>query len=369
MQNQKYDVAAYFVPSYTSREPRSNNFWPEGYGEWEIIKNAVKKFPGHSWPRRPLWGYTNDADPYVAQMHISAALDHCVNTFIYDWYWFDARPYQEQVLNEGILKAKNADKIKFYLMWANHDATNMYDLRNSHDTDTVIWKGAINRIDFEYMAQRLIDKFFLLPNYYKLDGKPVFMIYDVCNLARGLGGVDETRRALDWFRGRALSAGLPGLHLQMTFWNENVTNLSGVDGGRSLPAYEIIKELGFDSITHYQYVHFTDTARPYTEIMRDVQKEWEIIGSKSSVPYFPHVSLGWDNNPRYKAITGGIMRDNTPENIEKALVMAKRYADSHPGQHPLITVNAWNEWPESSYLMPDDLYGYGYLEAVKRVFG
>ena len=366
---QKYDVAAYFVPSYTSDEPRSNNFWPEGYGEWEIIKNAVSKFPGHSWPRRPLWGYTNDADPYVMQMHIDAALDHCVNTFIYDWYWFDGRPYQEQVLNNGILKAKNCDKIKFYLMWANHDATNMYDLRNSHDHDTVIWKGAVNRIDFEYMAQRLIDKFFLLPNYYKLDGKPVFMIYDAANLVRGLGGPDETRKALEWFRTRAENAGLPGLHLQMTFWSEKVSNISGVDGGRDLPAFEAIKALGFDSITHYQFVHFTDTARSYPEILSDVKKEWEIIESKSGVPYFPHISLGWDNNPRYRAVTGGIMRDNTPENIEKALIMAKEYADAHPGQHPLITVNAWNEWPESSYLMPDSLYGYGYLEAVRRVFG
>ena len=48
--------------------------------------------------------------------------------------------------------------------------------------------------------------------------------------------------------------------------------------------------------------------------------------------------------------------------------MAKDYADRHPGQPPLITINSWNEWTESSYLEPDDLYGYGYLEAVKRVF-
>ena len=43
-------------------------------------------------------------------------------------------------------------------------------------------------------------------------------------------------------------------------------------------------------------------------------------------------------------------------------------AGLHPGQPPLITINSWNEWTESSYLEPDDLYGYGYLEAVKRVF-
>jgi hypothetical protein len=34
----------------------------------------------------------------------------------------------------------------------------------------------------------------------------------------------------------------------------------------------------------------------------------------------------------------------------------------------LITVNSWNEWTETSYLLPDNVNGYGYLEAIKRVF-
>ena len=290
-------------------------------------------------------------------------------TDAYDWYWFDGRPYQEQCLTNGILKARNGDKLKFYLMWANHDATNMYDIRNSHEPNNIIWKGSVNRMEFEHMTLRLINKFFLLPNYYCIDEKPVFMIYDIANLVRGLGGADDTRRALDWFRESAVRAGLKGLHLQMTFWAESISNLSGVDGGRNLPAYETISALGFDSITHYQYAHFANTERPYPEILVDVKKEWDMIESKSPVTYYPHVSLGWDNNPRYKAITHGIMKDNTPENIETALRMAKEYADNHPNQPPLITVNAWNEWPESSYLAPDNLYGYGYLEAVKRIFG
>ena len=62
-----------------------------------------------------------------------------------------------------------------------------------------------------------------------------------------------------------------------------------------------------------------------------------------------------------------IVKNNTPEAIEEAFRAARDYVDAHPDQPPLITVNSWNEWTETSYLQPDDLYGYGYLEALRRV--
>ena len=51
----------------------------------------------------------------------------------------------------------------------------------------------------------------------------------------------------------------------------------------------------------------------------------------------------------------------------KAFLAARKYIDAHP-EPPLMTVNSWNEWTETSYLQPDDLYGYGYLEAIRSVF-
>ena len=364
-----YDVAAYIWPSYTGDEPRARIFWPEGIGEWQSVKNAVSKFPGHSWPRKPLWGYVNEADPYVMEGQIAAAADHGVNVFIYDWYWYENRPFLEQCLNNGYLKAKNNDRVKFYPMWANHSVNYLWDIRNSGIEDCEIWDGAVDRASFEKIVLRTIEKYFSHPSYYQIDGKPVYAIYDIANLVRGLGGVENTRRALDWFREQTMQAGFPGLHLQMIFWSENALNLSGVDGNRqSLPVWEAVSALGFDSITHYQFAHFANIDRDYREILKDVQKEWAMIGAKSPVPYFPHVSIGWDNNPRYLGFRPGIVKNNTPEAVEEAFRMAKAYADAHPNQPPLVTVNSWNEWTETSYLQPDDLYGYGYLEALKRVF-
>jgi len=363
-----YDVAAYIWPAYTGDEPRTRTFWPDGIGEWQSVESAEKKFPEHNWPRKPLWGYLNEADPEIMEMQIDTAADHGVNVFIYDWYWYDRRPFLEQCLNDGYLKASNNERVKFYIMWANHNVCNIWDKRISNIPGNLIWDGSVDRKEFERIANRMIEKYFKHPSYYTIDSKPVLMIYDTANLLRGLGGVKATRDALEWFRQQAAFSGLPGLHLQMTAWGNINYNLSGVDGGAVATTREIVESLGFDSISHYQFVHFTNIDRDYNEIMEDVLKEWDLMDKNFDIPYFPHISVGWDNNPRFNDFKPGIIKNNTPENIEKAFKKAKEYVDSHPQQVPLITVNSWNEWTESSYLQPDSLYGYGYLEAIRNVF-
>lgn len=369
-----YDIAAYVWPSYTGDEPRSKIFWQEGYGEWQTVRKAGPKFPGHDWPRKPLWGYVNEADPRVMEMEIDAAADHGVNVFIYDWYWFDRRPFLECCLNNGFLGARNNDRMKFYLMWANHNANHLwsYDLSDTEVGETVIWKGSINRVDFEEMCERLIDKYFFLPNYYTIDGCPVFMIYELATFVEGMGSAEEAAAALEWLKKRVKEKGLPGVHLQITGRSGSTLNLSGVDGGEVIDSAEVMKLMGIDSFSHYQYVHFTDIDRDYGEIMEDVKKVWNTAEESYGIPYYAHVSCGWDNNPRFKCFRPGIVKNNTPAAFEKALVAAKEYTDrmleKHPERPALITVNSWNEWTETSYLEPDDLYGYGYLEAIKKVF-
>lgn len=363
-----YDVAAYIWPSYTGTEPRTRMFWPEGHGEWETVRKATAKFPGHTWPRKPVWGYCDEADQSVMEMQIDAASDHGVNVFIYDWYWYDSRSFLEQCLNNGYLQATNNHRVKFYLMWANHDVTNLWDRRISDHEDNIIWQAAVDRREFEVIALRLIDRFFKHPSYYRIDGKPVFMIYDLSKLMQGLGGIQQTAEAFTWFRAQACKAGLPGLHLQLTSWGAKHLNLSGVDSSTTATPGAAIELLGFDSQSHYQFCHFTNIDRDYVEILPDMQAEWRLMESDYKIPYFPHVSLGWDNNPRHLQFKPGVTKNNTPDQIAKALRLARDYVDAHPTQAPLITINSWNEWTEGSYLQPDDVHGYGYLEAVKSVF-
>lgn len=364
----KYDVAAYIWPAYTGDEPRAHIFWDKGIGEWQTVMTAEKKFPEHNWPRTPLWGYVNEADPYVMEMEIEAAVSHGVNVFIYDWYWYDKRPFLEQCLDNGFLKARNNNKMKFYITWANHDAGSFWDKRLTHEEEHYIWDGKVDRKEFERIVNRIIDQYFSCENYYKIDGCPVFNIHYLQNLIKGLGGIDETASAFDYFREQTKKAGFPDLHLQL-----NLIGCTKDYMGFSLLCdvnmKEVFKKIRFDSASHYHFLAFTDMNRDYAKVIPDAVKEWEAEIENLNFPYFPNVSVGWDNNPRAnsKRFMPTICKNNTPENFEKALIEARNFIDRHK-IHPLVTVNSWNEWTETSYLQPDNLFGYGYLEAVKHVF-
>ena len=206
--------------------------------------------------------------------------------------------------------------------------------------------------------------YFTHPNYYKIDNKPLISIYELRNFIDTFGGVEETAEMMRWLDEEAKKYGLDGVHFQVIHTGANSLNLSGVDG--AVVAEDVMKQLPFDSVTHYQYCHFTNVGRDYNEAMVDVRAEWKRIADSFDIPYYPHVSIGWDNNPRFTPLRPNILTNNTPENFEKALEDAKAFADS-TGVN-MVTINSWNEWTEGSYLQPDDLYGYGYLEAVKKVF-
>ena len=231
----------------------------------------------------------------------------------------------------------------------------------------MIWNAEVDRDEFEKICHRFIGKYFSQPNYYTIDDKPVFMIYSLKDLINGLGGVNETIDALNWFKKEVKKAGYKGLELQYSLRRDGQRDLI-INGKVVGVEKKLIDKLGFNSLTHYVYAHMTGIDRDYQEVLTDAEKIWNWVSDNYEATYYPQVSVGWDASPRAYNFVGGITKNSNPKNFETALRKAKDFLDKRPDQKPLITINSWNEWTETSYIMPCNMHGYGYLEAIKRVF-
>jgi hypothetical protein len=62
------------------------------------------------------------------------------------------------------------------------------------------------------------------------------------------------------------------------------------------------------------------------------------------------------------------MQENTPAAFKEATQMIVERLLASSVEPKIITINAWNEWPEGSCLEPEQEYGYGYLEVVRELF-
>jgi len=367
--NNDYTVAAYVWPSCHD-EPMARAYWSEGIGEWEMIKKGKPVFEGHYQPRIPLWGYKMDDDPLAWEQKIDAATEHGVNAFIFDWYWYDGKPFLEKTVSEGFLKARNNNQMKFYFMWANHNSQGQDMNAWRYKTDTTLWSGEVDWDNFKTIVDRLINQYFKRPNYLKINGEPYFSIYQIDNLVKSFNGLNGTKEALDYFREEVKKAGFPGLHLQIVGRGTHEPILFNrykeYSEGKSVN--EIISKLGINSITTYNWFASgtNDDYIKCAENAMSMQSKWD---STLTVPYFPNVSMGRDDTPRrpYIKKEGLIHYNNSPESFGAYLQKARDFLRNHPKQPKLIIIYAWNEWVEGSYLEPDMKWGYGYLEAVKKV--
>ncbi|MDR2968501.1 MAG: glycoside hydrolase family 99-like domain-containing protein [Tannerellaceae bacterium] len=359
--NQKkndYYVAAYIWPSCHHDERFGDMLWPEGTGEWEVIKKGNPRFEGHYQPKQPLWGYEMDDDPKVMEKWIDAATAHGVNVFIFDWYWYDEGPYLESCLNNGFLKAKNNEKMQFYVMWANHDVKrNYWNVHKFTNDESTLWDAAVDWDNFKIIVDRVIKQYFHKPNYFKINGAPVYSIFSMHKFIQSFGTVEEARKAIDYFREEVKKAGFPDLHIQSIIGG----------GGPNEGTMKNIETLGLNSMTNYNWggPHPEDYMQWGKESMERLVK-WD---ESLSIPFFPNATIGWDDSPRFphKTKEHVVHYNNTPQSFAMYLQRAKEYADAHADQPKLITVFSWNEWIEGGYLLPDMKYGFGYLEAVKEV--
>ncbi len=367
-----YDVAAYVWPAYHN-EPRwaELGIFADGKGEWQNLYESVKRTRDDYQGVKPLWGYENEADPVAVARKIDAATAAGVNVFIYDWYWYGGRPFLEDALNKGFLGAKNCERMKFYIMYANHDVDKTWNNKIGTDDgkrDTV-WPAKISDDDWRQIVDRWILQYFTRPNYYKIGGRPVLSIYSIRDFVEW-EGLDKAKARFDWLRARMIDAGFPGIHIQMT---------GGYTASRMK---DELNALGIDSVTSYSWndgtfrrmndASFPELEYPeWGEMAVGLHDSFMDAAKNIGAVYFPNITVGWDNNARYPAKeTRRIVRHSNPADFERLAGRVKAWTDANLAapMPKLITVNSWNEWTEGTYIEPDDRFGYGYLNALYRVF-
>jgi hypothetical protein len=372
-------VLAYYFPDW-HKDARNANWFGEGWDEWSLLKSAKPRFEGHRQPRVPIDGYFDEATAEGAERQIELARSYGVDGFLVDYYWYDDGSYLQAGLDEGLLAAENSTDIVFALMWANHELVDIFPHNDpANHFPAQLKDGAIDRPTFERMARHIITSYFSRSNYLKIDGRPWFSIYEIGNLITGLGGLAEAVDALEWFDAEAQRAGFPGIHFDAVIWGVGVlpTAVAPID------PTELVRRLGFESATSYVWVHHADVdafdfpVAAIAPLRESAFAEYEQYVVDLDIPFYPNVTVGWDASPRTDQDREFVRGrypwtptwDQTPEEFRDGLLQAKAFLERHGQPHPIVTINAWNEWTEGSALLPDSYNRYGFLESIREVFG
>ena len=377
---QMSNVAVYYFPNYHV-DARNEKLHGPGWTEWELVKRAEPRFKNHDQPKIPAWGYEDEADPQAMAKKIDAAADHGIDSFIFDWYWYNDGPYLQRALEDGFLNAPNNDRLKFSLMWANHDWIDIHPGKisdeNAEHSAKILHPGSVTPETFDNLISHCVETYFKHPSYWLIDDCPYFSIYELTKLLNSFGSVAATKKMLDCFRSEVKKAGFPDLHLNAIIWNSPI--LPGEK--TTIDPYKLIKELGFDSVTSYIWIHHATMENfPLTDF-HNVEEQyfqyWEKAQAECPVPYYPNLTMGWDPSPRTVQsdcyLNRGypftpVIEGNTPENFKKSAIKIKSKMDELNLPNAFVTINAWNEWTEGSYLEPDTKNGMEYLEAIRDVF-
>jgi hypothetical protein len=367
-------VACYTFPHY-HRSALNDQLYGPGWTEYLVTRGCQPWFPGHQQPRVPLLGELDEREPATWEKYIQLASSHGVDALIWDSYWYNGEPAFHEALEEGFLRARNRELMKFAVMWTNHAWTRIYPTAHTDGSDA--WEHAFpspaDRAEDAWRSLAyLIARYMHHPLYWRIADRPVLCVWDAGALSLGFG-IDGTRRFFDELRTLAKRAGHAGLHIHAAIADDSD-----------------LEAMGFDSYGHYTSLPYAAAKRPEAEqlpqfdtVVDDViNRIWPDADARSTLPFFPAVSPGWDTAPRFLPRPRGdastrsdwpglaywgdpvMVVGDSPAGFKAFVEAAIAFLRQRPDQPQVLTIGCWNEWTEGHYLLPDTRFGYGMLKAL-----
>jgi len=350
----KTEIGAYYFPG-----------WGREYNEWGIVKFAKPYFEGHYQQKVPLEGYYDDNNPETIRRQIKNASENGVDAFIFDWYWKNGKMELRKPLD---LFLQNSGDMKFAVMWPWKKSK-----KNLPVSPGEIWASENERWvetspqDFTNLMKFCNENYFSRENYWKVEGRPYFVMYFVEGFSNMLGKEKLKEIILEgkeFFRNRKLAE--PYIVGVMT---SAILN--------SAP-----RDFGFDALTGYNLLpDFTKEMKDMGVVLQDYETlanqrvlDWRKLSNLSQLPFSPSISVGWDATPRgirVKELStklgfpwSPIVINGSPKKFAEFLEQGVSFANESTGR---VHICAWNEWSEGAYLEPDKKHGFAYLESIRKL--
>lgn len=360
---------AFYLPQYHPI-PENDEWWGKGFTEWTNVTKAKPLFKGHYQPRFPAdLGYYDLRVPEVREQQAKLASTYGLHGFMYYNYWFGAGKQLLQRPLAEVVKSGKPD-FPFCICWAN-------------ETWSGVWHGNPKKILIEqqYLGKQDYEAYFheILPalsdeRYIKIDGKPIFGIYEPRN-------VPDINVFVETFQRLALKNGFPGLYLLASkLSNGQDPKEFGCDGviasefshlrytdpkfKKQKKATDYI-DFFISKIRKNGQLNFEERTRPLVLSYKTLIDYLSYANKKApNFDYYPMVIPNWDNSSR-SGNRSLIFKDSTPElwgrHLEDACLYYERNATINK-EKQIVFVKSWNEWAEGNYLEPDRQFGLQYLE-------
>ncbi|WP_083919200.1 glycosyltransferase WbsX family protein [Methylosinus sp. LW4] len=360
----KARVIAFYLPQFHPI-PENNEWWGAGFTEWTNVAKAKPLYPGHIQPQLPAdLGFYDLRVPEVREQQAQLALEAGIEGFCYWHYWFGkGRRILERPFDEMLATGK--PEFPFCLAWANQPWTGVW---HGNPRQTLLDQTYPGFDDYKAHFDLVLPAF-RDPRYMRVDGKPMFLVFDPHHLG-------QTTMFTTLWRDFASEAGIPGIHF-VGMSNKHVPELLApfdmltTYGPGNYLDY-LPQDIGSRLIRRLRARDFGSTINRVLGIAkrprrfsyaRMVECLTSVVPSDSR--YVPCVLPNWDNTPRSSS-RGVVFENSTPELFEAYLNSAIERVSGREFQHRIVFLKAWNEWAEGNYVEPDLRHGHGYLEAVRR---
>ncbi len=346
-------LIAFYLPQYHQYHPipENNYWWGRGFTEWTKVTSAKRSFAGHYQPHLPsdLGSY----DLRLAQvMEEQAALArrYGIHGFCYYYSWFNGKRLLEMPL-ERLLTTGKPD-IPFCLCWANENWTRRWDGR---ENEILIAQAYSDENDEAFILDLI--RYFQHPNYIRIEGRPVLLIYRVELLP-------DVKRTAETWRRVCRERGVGEIYLASVESFKLATKREppyrwGFDATVEFPPHESACPAAVPGELYNP--RFSGVVSDYRDLVLNCVRR-EVAGWVR----FRTVVPSWDNTAR-RPDDAFIFHRSSPGAFQAWLEAAmEETCDQNSSEERVVFLNAWNEWAEGNHLEPDQLFGHGYLEAVRN---